>query len=276
MSQFLVTFLGVRGTTPCCEIKYHKYGGHTSCVLMEIDDHVLLFDAGSGISTASQYIKNKSQKNIHLFFSHVHLDHILGLPAYDALWDKQKNVHIYAGTLQPYGGIQNFLERTFSAPLFPIEFKNFPANITYSDFTAGDIIQISDDVKINTCALNHPNGAIGYRANYKNKSACYVTDTEHEIGEVDQNISDLIHETDLFIYDSTFTDASYLNHKGWGHSTWQEGCRLSQSASVKNTAIFHHDPAHDDSAMEIIEKQTEQIMGRNIFIARQGQQVIVL
>jgi len=272
MSQFAVTFLGVRGTAPCCEKKYQEYGGHTSCVLMEIDDHVLLFDAGSGISTASNYITNKEQKNIHLFFSHVHLDHILGLPAYDAFWDKQKNIHIYAATLQSYGGIQFFLEKTFSAPLFPIDFKNFPANITYSDFKAGDVIQLSDDIKINTCTLNHPNGSIGYRVNHNTKSACYVTDTEHKIGEIDPNISDLIYNTDLFIYDSTFTDDSYKSHKGWGHSTWQEGCRLSQASNVKSTAIFHHDPAHDDKAMQAIEKQISH-MGGDVFIARQGQQI---
>lgn len=274
MSQFAVTFLGVRGTAPCCEAKYQEYGGHTSCVLMEIDDQVLIFDAGSGISTANHYIDNKEQKNIHLFFSHVHLDHILGLPTYDAFWDKQKKIHIYAGTLEPYGGIQNFLEATFTAPLFPIDFKNFPAQIRYSDFNAGDVIQLSNKISIDTCALNHPNGAIGYRANYNGKSACYVTDTEHKIGEVDQNISTLIREADLFIYDSTFTDASYLQHKGWGHSTWQEGSRLSQESNVGRTAIFHHDPAHDDNAMQEIEKQTKQMDG-NIFIARQGQKIIL-
>ena len=272
MSQFSVTFLGVRGTVPCCEKKYQEYGGHTSCILMEIDDHVLLFDAGSGIATANQYIKNKAQKNIHLFFSHVHLDYILGLPACEALWSEQKNFHIYAGTLEPYGGIQCFLEKTFSAPLFPIDFKNFPANITYLDFNAGDSIQLSDGIKIDTCALNHPNGAIGYRVNYNHKSACYITDTEHKIGEIDHTISTLIYNTDLFIYDSTFTDDSYKSHKGWGHSTWQEGCRLSQASNVKSTAIFHHDPAHDDKAMQAIEKQISH-MGGDVFIARQGQQI---
>lgn len=274
MSQLSVTFLGVRGSTPCCGPKYQKYGGHTSCVLMETDDHVLLFDAGSGIATAKDYIKNKAQTDIHLFFSHVHLDHILGLPSYDAFWDSDKNIHIYAGTLAPYGGTQTFLQKTFTAPLFPIDFKNFPATITCLDFKAGDILTLSNRLKINTCALNHPNGAIGYRVNFDSKSACYVTDTEHKVGEIDHNIATLIHETDLFIYDSTFTDTNYLKHKGWGHSTWQEGGRLSEIANVKNTAIYHHDPEHDDLIMDAIAKQIEQ-MSSKLFIACQGQQIII-
>jgi phosphoribosyl 1,2-cyclic phosphodiesterase len=272
MSEFSITFLGVRGSTPCCEQKYQKYGGHTSCVLMETDEHILFFDTGSGIATANSYIKNKAQKEIHLFFSHVHLDHILGFPAYDALWDQNNNIHIYAGTLEPYGGIKAFLQKTFTPPLFPIDFKSFPAKITCQDFKAGDMLTLSSGVNINTCALNHPNGAIGYRVNYDGKSACYVTDTEHKIGEIDQRIATLIHKTDLFIYDSTFTDVSYRQHKGWGHSTWQEGGRLSKIANVKNTAIFHHAPEHDDVIMDEIDKQIGQMNG-NLFIARQGQQI---
>lgn len=272
MSQFSVTFLGVRGSTPCCEPKYQKYGGHTSCVLMETDEHILLFDAGSGIATANNYIKNKTQTDIHLFFSHVHLDHILGLPAYDAFWDQNKNIHIYAGMLEPYGGIHAFLQRTFTEPLFPIDFNKFPATIACLDFKAGASIHLSHGIKIDTCALNHPNGAIGYRVNYGDKSACYVTDTEHKIDDIDHNIATLIHETNLLIYDSTFTDASYLNHKGWGHSTWEEAERLSTIANVKNTAVFHHDPQHDDIRMDAIDKQVKKI-NRNLFIARQGQQI---
>ena len=39
-----------------------------------------------------------------------------------------------------------------------------------------------------------------------------------------------------------------------GHSTWQEGVKLCDAASVNKLIIFHHDPGNDDSAMDIISK----------------------
>ena len=37
-------------------------------------------------------------------------------------------------------------------------------------------------------ALNHPNGATGYRIEYQEKALCYVTDTEHVIGSPDPRV----------------------------------------------------------------------------------------
>ena len=79
---------------------------------------------------------------------------------------------------------------------------------------------------------------------------CYVTDTEHIIGEPNQNILGLVEGTDLMIYDCTYTDEEFPGKVGWGHSTWQECVRLAQAANVKTLAIFHHDPDHEDQFME--------------------------
>ena len=49
-----------------------------------------------------------------------------------------------------------------------------------------------------------------------------------------------------------FRSAEYPGHKGWGHSTWQEGVRLAEQAKVKQFVIFHHDPGHDDATMDEI------------------------
>ena len=43
----------------------------------------------------------------------------------------------------------------------------------------------------------------------------------------------------MVIYDCTYTDKEFEGKIGWGHSTWQEGVRLSKAANVKNLVIFH-------------------------------------
>ncbi len=269
-----ITFFGVRGSTPCAGPEHAQYGGHTSCVMVEADDHIIIFDAGSGIYDASRIALDNFSKKIFLFFSHVHLDHIMGLPFFAPVWRSDFTVNIFAGSLAAYGGIQSFLSTTFTEPLFPVSFSNFPANIVCQDFKPGTVLQISDSLTINTAQLNHPNGAIGYRLNYKDSSVCYVTDTEHLLDKKDDNILGLIKDSDLLIYDSSYADDNFAQYKGWGHSTWQEGIRLAQEGNVKKVAIFHHDPSNTDDKMAAIEKKaTDQ--WSSAFIARQGQVVEV-
>jgi phosphoribosyl 1,2-cyclic phosphodiesterase len=119
-----------------------------------------------------------------------------------------------------------------------------------------------------TAPLNHPNRATGHRIEYGGKSICYVTDTEHVAGQPDKNILGLIEGTDYFIYDSTYTDDEFSKHKGWGHSTWQEGARLAEKAGVGTFVVFHHDPDHDDDMMDSIAEQVEKVRPGSI-VARE-------
>ena len=117
-------------------------------------------------------------------------------------------------------------------------------------------------------------GATGYRVNFKGNSVCYVTDTEHKKDGLDDNILRLARDSDLLIYDSTYTENEYPNFVGWGHSTWQEGVRLSQEAGVKYYAIFHHDPAHDDAFMDNVEYEAKKEFAQ-AFVAKEGEEIMV-
>jgi phosphoribosyl 1,2-cyclic phosphodiesterase len=138
-------------------------------------------------------------------------------------------------------------------PTFPVPLEALQAKLEFVDFTIGDVLEFGPDVKVRTAPLNHPNGATGYRIEHAGVSVCYVTDTEHVPGKLDQNILGLINGADLVIYDCTYTDEEFPDRAGWGHSTWQEGVRLCRAANVKRLAIFPHDPDHDDTFMEHVE-----------------------
>ena len=143
------------------------------------------------------------------------------------------------------------------------------AKLNFEDFKAGEQFKIASNVNIRTAPLRHPNGAKGYRVEYNGKSVCYITDTEHIPEKPDQNILELIEDSDLVIYDSTYTEEEFLTKAGWGHSTWNEGLSLCQSANVKKLAIFHHDPNHDDDFMDGIEAEALST-SENCFVAREG------
>ena len=135
-------------------------------------------------------------------------------------------------------------------------------------------MQLFDDVNIRTAPLNHPNGATGYRIEHGGKSAVYVTDTEHVPGQPDQNILGLIEGADVVIYDSTYTEDEFPSKIDWGHSTWNEGMRLCQAAKVKQLAIFHHEPDHDDDFMDKLTAEAAEAWD-GTFVCREGMEIIL-
>ncbi|MBO0739333.1 MAG: MBL fold metallo-hydrolase, partial [Alphaproteobacteria bacterium] len=165
-------------------------------------------------------------------------------------FDPRTKMRIWAGHLNGGKGIEAVLNSMMIAPLFPIPMGIFTARMAFTDFIAGDVLTPHPDIVIKTGPLNHPNGATGYRVEYRGRIVAYITDTEHRPGELDGHVLDLVDRADIMIYDASYTDAEYPAHKDWGHSTWQEGVRLADAAAVKTLVIFHHDPGHDDDFMD--------------------------
>ena len=247
-ADFTVRFWGVRGSTPCSGPETARYGGNTSCVEMVCGGRRLIFDAGTGIRQLAATMRGP--QDFDLLFSHFHYDHVIGLPACGPLYNPGTVCRVWAGRAGTEAGVRQVLSDFMSPPLFPLKLDFFSAALTFNDFHSGDRIELGDGISARTAPLNHENGAAGYRVEFGGRSACYVTDTEHPETGRDPNILGLIEGADLFIYDCTYTDAEYPAHKGWSHSTWQEGVRLAAAAGVKTLVIFHHDPSHDDDFMD--------------------------
>jgi phosphoribosyl 1,2-cyclic phosphodiesterase len=225
---------------------------------MRCGGRLLILDAGTGLRALGQTLMANGAVDVDLFLSHTHIDHIAGLPFFRPMYTAGNTIRLWAGHLAPEGNLNDVLCRVMSSPLFPVPFDILAADIDTNDFEAGLTLEPGPGITVRTAALSHPDRATGYRIDFAGKSACYVTDTEHEAGRRNPAILDLIRGADLFIYDSTYTDEEYPRFKGWGHSTWQEGVRLANDAGVKTYAIFHHDPDHDDQAMDRIGAEAQK------------------
>ncbi len=251
-NDFFVRFWGVRGSIACCTADYLGYGGNTSCLEIRCGDYVMVFDAGTGIRPLGKSLVTKLPVVADVFFTHTHLDHVIGLPFFAPLYKPGSKIRIWSGHLEPPMTFKDALAHLMAPPLFPVPPTVFVSEPEFNDFRAGDTLTPSAGVTLKTAPLNHPNGATGYRVEFGGKSICYVTDNEHTPGKPDPGLIDLIRGTDIFIYDCSYTDAEFPTYEGWGHSTWEEGARLADAAGAKQLVLFHHDPSHNDAAMDRI------------------------
>ncbi len=269
-TSFKVRIWGARGSVPVSGSEFRRYGGNTPCVEMRCGGRTLLFDAGTGIRPAGVSMLRSGVRDVHLFFSHFHYDHVLGLPFFAPLYDPSIRLEIWSGHLAGIMSTREMLRGLMRAPWFPVEISICRAAVVSRDFRSGDVINPWPEVTVRTGSLNHPGGCIGYRVEYGGRAVAFICDTEHVEGAPDANVLALIENADLVIYDAAYTDEEMKSRRGFGHSSWQEGVRLCRAAGAKKLALFHHDPFRTDIELARIEARAKEAFP-GAFAARDGQ-----
>ena len=266
-----VRFWGVRGSIACPGPSTIRYGGNTPCIEVRCGDHVIVFDAGTGLRPLGlDLIKDKSIRHVDIFITHCHLDHVVGLPFFAPLFRKGYRVRVWAGNLLPANSIERVMRMLMSSPLFPIQIEIFKAAIEFHDFRSGEVLRPHEDVVLHTAPLDHPDGSNGYRLEYGGRTFALVSDTEGFPGKCDKDLLSLTDHADLAVYDATYTEDEIVSRMGWGHSTWLRGIRLAEKANVKHLCLFHHDPSHDDDFMDTLAAEANDARPGTV-TAREGQ-----
>ena len=266
-----VRFWGVRGSIACPGPSTIRYGGNTPCIEVRCGEHVLVFDAGTGLRPLGlELIKDKSISQVDIFITHCHLDHVVGLPFFAPLFRKGYRVRVWAGNLLPANSIERVMRMLMSSPLFPIQIEIFKAAIEFHDFKSGDVLRPHENVILRTAPLDHPDGSNGYRLEHGGRTFALVSDTEGFPGKCDNDLLSLADHADLAVYDATYTEDEIVSRIGWGHSTWLRGIRLAEKANVKHLCLFHHDPSHDDDFMDTLAAEANDVRPGTV-TAREGQ-----
>ena len=258
-----ITVLGARGSIPVEGEDVIAFGGATSCILVETETEAILIDAGTGILNASEL----AEKHISILLTHPHLDHILGLPFFPYLTQKNKRIDFYAKT---YQGLhpRELLDRLIGPPYWPCLIEDYPA-----DFKAHDLslpMQIGD-VLIEGIDSAHPGGSIIYKLTHQGKSVVYATDYEYGL-DTEQKLIRFAWDTDLLLFDAQYTEEELAQKKGYGHSTVEQGLYVLEQCRAKQMRFVHHNPWHDDAR---IREREAGIGHANVAFAKRGE-VIVL
>ncbi len=249
-----IRFWGVRGSIPTPGSGAVRYGGNTSCVEVEAGPSRLILDAGTGLRLLGDAAASQrgSTREYTLFLSHLHWDHIQGLPFFKPLYQESTKIRIY-GPRVGEGSLTEILNTQMRPPGFPVRLTEFGARIEFHELGDGDAVAVGD-VRVTTARLNHPGGVLGYRVEWQDRALAYATDTEH-YSCPDPKLVALARRADTLIYDAMYLPEEYRGdvgyaRVGWGHSTFEAGAAVARAAGVGRLVLFHHDPARTDTEMD--------------------------
>ena len=241
-NEFRVKFRGVRGSYPRANKEFMKFGGNTACVEVNVNGHLIILDAGTGLielgnELMQKYLVSGNDENTRkpieatLLLSHIHLDHIQGFTFFTPAHLASSKINVF-GFSNYSDELADGLAEILFTKSFPVDLGDIAANLNISNITSNtaiilrhgtepiivrvekpDDIQLHEDDVLITCykSTAHPqDGVMIYKITYRGRSLVYASDKETYFGG-DKRLTKFARNCDLLIHDAQYTTEDYLN-----------------------------------------------------------------
>ena len=226
-------------------------GVNSPCVSVQLDEprsegmssprEMLVFDAGSGLRELGIAASKAKMASYHIFFSHFHWDHIMGLPFFNPAYDPKVKVDFYS----PVAAMETSLHGQMTSPYFPVHMEAMNSQKKFHT--------LSGPIEINGAAvsyrkMNHPGDSYSYKVVDGKNSFIYATDTELSANDFIKNEENtaFFSGVDLIVLDSQYTLGEAIEKYNWGHSAFSLAVDFAANWNIKHMVLFHHDPTYDD------------------------------
>jgi ribonuclease Z len=295
-----VTFLGTSGAVPTTQ-------RNPSAIHVEREGDRLLFDCGEG--TQRQMMRYGAGFDVnHVFLTHLHGDHVLGLPGLAQTWDfndrdRPLSIHAPAGTRQR---VEQLVGATGDRPSYPVRIQQL---------SPGEVALDREAYEIRAIDVEHRTNAVGYALVEHERKGRFDREkaetefglppgpkysklhggeaVEHEgqtiepddvVGEPrpgrtivytgDTRPCDSVRAAaagaDLLIHDSMFGDERRERAVETAHATAREAAAVAEDAGVRRLALTHISSRYAGGGWHDLESQAEEAFDGRVFVADDG------
>ena len=233
------------------------YGGHTTCSEIIHGDHRCYVDMGTGITDAGQEAMAEGRNSFTIFQTHVHWDHIMGMPFFVPIYIPGTKITIY----HVHPKAPEYIKLQFNGVNFPVRWDQLAADIEFRQIRLYDKVSF-DDMTVSPFALDHPGGSFGYRFEQNGKSVAIGVDGEYkrltpkELGRDLPYYQDL----DILVFDAQYEMDELASRFDWGHCSPPIGVDLALREGIKNLILTHHDPrANEQKGTRMLEEARKHL-----------------
>ncbi len=241
------------------DYKLSGFGGNTSCYEVYTKESRIIIDAGTGLRELGLGINHdrspKRKRECHIFLTHFHWDHIMGIPFFAPILNQEFQIHFYA--VQPE--LEQVVRSLFRRPLFAIPFEELPSQISFHVLRPREKFLLGD-FEITPYMLDHTDPCWGFRVEYQGRVYSHCVDTEcfrvsrKDLGE---DLA-LYSNVDLMVFDSQYSIGHLLQKSPSGHSSATIGLDLAIREGIKRVLFTHYNPNDSDFQIHRYREQTRE------------------
>jgi len=290
-----VTFLGTAGSIPTPKRSL-------PAIILQRKNEQIMFDCGEGVQRQMIKVKTGFHKKMKILITHLHGDHILGLPGLlqtMSLLDREKPLEVYGPP-----EIKQFLEGIRKSVQFVL---TFPVEI-HEIYTAG-VVCDENEYLISTIWSNHVIPSLAYAFVEKPRPGRFYPEKAKALGIPEgplwsklqhgdkaklpngrtitpeqvtgplrrgrkivytgdtrpfRDFAKFADSADLLIHDATLDNDLTEKAKEDGHSTPEQAAKNAKKAKAKQLVLTHISARYEDA--EILLKQAKKIF-KNTLIA---------
>lgn len=226
-------------------------GGNTMCTEVIHSNHRFFVDMGTGITDAGEEAMTSGRTEFQIFQTHMHWDHIMGMPFFKPLFIPGNKIVIY----HVHANAPEYIKIQFNGINFPVKWEQLSAAIEFRKVKLYEKLKFNDIV-VSPFALDHPGGCFGWRFEAGGKSAMIGVDGEYKRTSKEELGRDLEYyqNLDLLIFDAQYEMDELASRFDWGHASPPIGVDLALREGIRNLVLVHHDPrASEERAIRMLE-----------------------